>query len=94
MAGAAGRPAKMSGEFDNVGRICYNKNAIFRKDVLRPARSRGKVFSEGRRKGEENEKDGVFQHDFWRDMDSSVQFFRVFRGTSVFHKALGTRENV
>ena len=31
--GGTGRPAKMSGEFDNVGRICYNKNAIFRKDV-------------------------------------------------------------
>ena len=49
--GAAGRPAKMSGELDNVGRICYNKNAIFRKDVPRSpglaGRERGGQFYGG-----------------------------------------------
>ena len=41
----------MSGEFDNVGRICYNKNAIFRKDVPRSpglaGRERGGQFYGG-----------------------------------------------
>ena len=59
--GAAGRPAKMSGEFDNVGRICYNKNAIFRKDVPRvQPEAEEKSFQRGAGKGRKMKKTAFF----------------------------------
>lgn len=58
--GRRGAARENVGALDNVGRICYNKSAIFRKDVPRPAQSKGKVFSEGRGKGRKMKRTAFF----------------------------------